>query len=174
MTIAVAVWFACLCVHFVLVPGCFVRRYRHSPYVWRWLPRNGYDFGEAAYGLLVIGYTVAILFYATSTESRWTAFALAFVIGGSGLILWAVATLGSNWRIGQDEGDRSCVYVIGGPYRLVRHPIYWGMAVSAFGQMLLTGGDIRGLILVAGTIGYVLFQSRAESRRWSNKKDNSA
>src|SRR5205085_11497229 len=92
---------------------------------------------------------------------------------GSGLILWAVATLGSNWRIGQDEGDTTCVHVAEGPYRLVCHPIYWGMAISAFGQMLLTNGDIYGVILLLGTVGYVLVQGRAESRRWSSQQRGS-
>jgi protein-S-isoprenylcysteine O-methyltransferase Ste14 len=119
--------------------------------------------------LLVIGYTLAVL-SGPPIESHWTFLALAFVIGGSVLILYAVETLGSHWRIGQDEGDRACVYVNGGPYCFVRHPIYWGMAASAFGQMLLTNGDGRGLILFIGTVGYVLLQSRAESRYWRDQQ----
>jgi protein-S-isoprenylcysteine O-methyltransferase Ste14 len=134
----------------------------------RWLPRNGYELGESAYGLLVIGYTVAVLL-GPLIEPRWPILALSFVVAGSALILWAVATLGSNWRIGQDEGDTTCVYVVEGPYRLVRHPIYWGMTISACGQMLLSNGDIRGLILFAGTVGYGFLQSQAELRRWSNQ-----
>ena len=95
---AVAAWLAYLCVHFVLVPGWFVWRYRRSPYALRWLPRSGYEVGESAYGWLVIGYTVAVLF-GTQTEPRSPgSLALACVIAGSGLILSAVATLGSNWR----------------------------------------------------------------------------
>ena len=58
---AVATWIAYLCVHFVLVPGWFAWRYRRSPYALRWLPRNAYDLGESAYGLLVAGYTIAVL-----------------------------------------------------------------------------------------------------------------
>jgi protein-S-isoprenylcysteine O-methyltransferase Ste14 len=170
---AVAVWLVYVCFHLILVPSCFALRYRRSPFVWRWLPQNGYDIGEWAYGLLVIGYTLAIMF-GPPIESHLTVFALAFVIGGSALILWAVATLGSHWRIGQDEGDRACLYVSGGPYRFVRHPVYWGMAAAAFGQMLLTNGDIRGLILFAGTVSYVLLQSRAESRRWRNQQINAS
>ena len=50
---AVATWITYLCVHFVLVPGWFAWRYRRSPYALRWLPRNAYDLGESAYGLLV-------------------------------------------------------------------------------------------------------------------------
>lgn len=166
---AVAAWIGYLCVHFVLVTGCYAWHYRRSPYSLQWLPRNGYDLGESAYGLLVIGYTVAVLF-GPRTEPRWTVLALAFIIAGSGLIIWAVATLGSNWRIGQDEGDRTCVYVANGPYRVLRHPIYWGMTISALGQMQLTNSDLRGLILLVGTVTYALLQSRAESRRWCSQR----
>lgn len=91
---------------------------------------------------------------------------------GSGLILWAVAALDSNWRIGQDEGDSTCVYTAHGPYRFLRHPIYTEMLNSAFGQMLFTGGDMLGLTLFLGTIIYFLLQARAEWRRWSTMKQN--
>jgi protein-S-isoprenylcysteine O-methyltransferase Ste14 len=168
---AVATWIAYLCAHFLLVPGWFAWRYRRSPYALRWLPRDGYDLVESAYGLLVAGYTMAVLI-GPPAEPRWTVLAVACVIAGSALIVWAVATLGSSWRIGQDEGDTTCVYVIHGPYRFLRHPIYVGMAISAFGQMLLTAADLRGLILLVGTIAYGLIQGRAESRRWGNRIDD--
>ena len=166
LPLAVAAWVAYLCVHFVFVPGWFARRYRCSPYALRWLPRNGYDLVESAYGLLVAGYTVAVSL-GPLPGPRWPVLALACVVAGSGLIVWAVATLGSSWRIGQDESDMACTHVTRGPYRLVRHPIYYGMTISAFGQMLLTASDPHGLILLLGTVAYVLLQGRAESRRWS-------
>ena len=50
----VATWIAYLCVHFLLSPGWFTWRHRRSPYALRWLPRNGYDLGESAYGILVL------------------------------------------------------------------------------------------------------------------------
>ena len=168
---AIATWFSYLGVHFVLVPGWFAWRYRRSPYALRWLPRNGYDLAESAYGLLVAGYTIAVLI-GPLAEPRWTVLAVTCVIAGSALIIWAVATLGSSWRIGQDEGDTTCVHVAHGPYRGLRHPIYVGMAISAFGQMLLTAADLRGLILLLGTIAYGLIQGRAESRRWNNRIDD--
>jgi protein-S-isoprenylcysteine O-methyltransferase Ste14 len=145
---AVAAWLAYLGLHLVLVPGWFAWSYRRSSYVVRWLPRNRYDLGESAYGLLVIGYTLAVMF-GPAAEPRWIVLPLACLVGGSGLILWAVATLGRHWRIGQDERDPACSYVLDGPYRLVRHPVYGGMTISALGQMLLTNADIRGLTLLA-------------------------
>jgi protein-S-isoprenylcysteine O-methyltransferase Ste14 len=93
-------------------------------------------------------------------------------VAGSALIVWAVTTLGRSWWIGQDEIDTTCVYVAHGPYRFLRHPIYLGMRISALGQMLLTDGDMRGLILLVGTVTYSLLQGRAESRRWSNRIDD--
>src|SRR5579883_3289139 len=99
---AVGTWLGYLGLHLILVPGWFTWHYRRSPYVLRWLPRNGYDLGESAYGLLVISYTLAVLF-GPATDPRWRVLPLACVVGGSGLILWAVMTLGSHWRIGQDE-----------------------------------------------------------------------
>ncbi len=168
---AVATWIAYLCVHFVLVPGWFAWHYRRSPYTLRWLPKHAYDLGESAYGLLLAGYTIAVLL-GPYTEPRWTVPAVACVIAGSALIVWAVAALGGSWRIGQDESDATCVYVAHGPYRFLRHPIYWGMTISAFGQMLLTASDPRGLILLVGTAAYALLQGGAESRRWGNRIDD--
>jgi protein-S-isoprenylcysteine O-methyltransferase Ste14 len=141
---AAATWYAYLCVHFVVVPGWFAWRYRRSPYALQLLPRNGYDVGESAYGLLLVGYTLAVAI-GPHTRPRWTVVAVACVVAGSTFIVWAVATLGSSWRIGQDERDTTCVYVAHGPYRVLRHPIYWGMTLSALGQMLLTDIDLRGL-----------------------------
>jgi protein-S-isoprenylcysteine O-methyltransferase Ste14 len=168
---AVATWIAYLFVHFVLAPGWFAWRYRRLPYALRWLPRNAYDLGESAYGLLVVGYTLAVLL-GPLAEPRSTVLAVACVIAGSALIVWAVATLGASWRIDQDESDTTCVYVADGPYRFLRHPIYWCMTLSALGLMQLTAGDLRGLILLVGTVAYALIQGRAESRRWRNRFDN--
>ena len=168
---AAATWFAYLCVHFMVIPGWFACRYRRSPYALHLLPRNAYDVGESAYGLLVVGYTVAVAI-GPHARPRWTVVAVACVVAGSALIVWAVATLGRSWRIGQDETDTTCVYVAHGPYRFLRHPIYLGMTISALGQMLLTDGDMRGLILLIGTVTYGLLQGRAESRRWSNRIDD--
>jgi protein-S-isoprenylcysteine O-methyltransferase Ste14 len=169
---AAAVWFAYLCVHFVVVPGWFALSYRRSPYALHLLPRNTYDVGESMYGLLVVGYTVAVAID-PHTRPRWTVVAVACVVAGSALIVWAVATLGKSWRIGQDEIDSTCVYAAHGPYRFLRHPIYWGMTLSALGQMLLTDCDVRGLTLLLGTVAYALLQGHAESRRWRSRVDES-
>ena len=90
----------------MLVPRWFAWRYRRSPYALWWLPRNGYDLGESAYGLLVAGYAMAVLI-GPLTEARWPVPAVACVVAGSALIVWEAATLGSSWRIGQEGATRS-------------------------------------------------------------------
>ena len=77
---AVAAWIVYVSFHFVLVPAWFAWRYQRSPYVLRWLPRNGYDLGESAYGLLLAGYSVALLL-GPPTEPRWTVLALTPAAG---------------------------------------------------------------------------------------------
>ena len=116
LPLAVAAWVAYLGAHFAVVPGWFAWRYRRSPYALRWVPRNGYDLVESAYGSLVAGYTVAV-FLGPLPHPLWPVPALACVVAGSGLIVWAVAALGGSWRIGQDGGDATCTYITGGPCR---------------------------------------------------------
>ena len=53
-----------------------------------------------------------------------TAGGLIVLAVGSALALWAVLTMGPNWRMGQDETDQSVCYVSHGPFRIFRHLIY--------------------------------------------------
>lgn len=92
------------------------------------------------------------------------------MIGGSALIVRAVWTLGLNWRIGQATSDSSCRYVTAGPYRLVGHPIYVGMILSAIGH-LLAFLSLPGVMLVTGTVIYVLVQASSETSRWRSQRN---
>jgi hypothetical protein len=64
-------------------------------------------------------------------------------------------------------------------YRRSPYALRWlprsalGIAISAFGQMLLTNADIRSVLLLLGTVGYVLVQGKAESLRWSSQERGS-
>src|SRR4051794_5753534 len=108
-SMAVTAWLVYLGVHFILMPAWFACRFRRSPYALHWVPRNGYDLAESAYGLMVVGYTTALLMNLLC-EPRWPVAALACHVAGSGFIVWAEVSLGGNWRIGQDEGDAACSY----------------------------------------------------------------
>jgi protein-S-isoprenylcysteine O-methyltransferase Ste14 len=64
--------------------------------------------------------------------TRWLGFAL--VAGGMVLVLWAVTYIGKAF-----SGEISPVldhFVVEGPYRLVRHPVYLGLTTALVGVAL--------------------------------------
>ncbi|MBI2324701.1 MAG: isoprenylcysteine carboxylmethyltransferase family protein [Chloroflexi bacterium] len=76
---------------------------------------------------------------------RWIG--LVLIVAGPLLQIWAAATLGRHFDVeilvhGAHEVVRS------GPYGLVRHPIYTGIALHFIGAMLATGN----LLFIAGTL----------------------
>jgi protein-S-isoprenylcysteine O-methyltransferase Ste14 len=50
----------------------------------------------------------------------------AVALVGIGLALWSQLAMGDSWRIGIDPEEHTAL-VTGGPYKLVRNPIYTGM-----------------------------------------------
>jgi protein-S-isoprenylcysteine O-methyltransferase Ste14 len=79
------------------------------------------------------------------TVLRWVG--LALVIAGPAFSFWSASTLGRHFDLdvevhgGHEIVDR-------GPYRIVRHPVYLGIAIHFIGACLATGN----LLLVAGTL----------------------
>ena len=69
-----------------------------------------------------------------------------------GIIVTLVAQLamGDSWRVGVDRNERTPL-VTGGPFRIVRNPIYSAMSVTAIGLTLLVGNwlAILGLVVLA-------------------------
>ena len=76
---------------------------------------------------------------------RWLGVAL--VIAGPAFSNWSAQTLGRHFDLevevhgGHEVIDR-------GPYRIVRHPVYLGIAIHFIGACLATGN----LLLIAGTL----------------------
>ena len=66
---------------------------------------------------------------------------------GVGVAFWARWHLGTNWSgvVTLKEGHE---LIRTGPYRRIRHPIYTGILLAAFGTMV-TLGEARGLLAVA-------------------------
>ena len=92
---------------------------------------------------------------------RWVG--LALVVGGIAFCIWAAATLGRHFDLevelhaGHEVVDR-------GPYAIVRHPVYAGLALHFVGACLATGN----LLFIAGTLlgGFpaLAFRAAAEER----------
>lgn len=78
--------------------------------------------------------------------------------------------MGASWRIGFDPECDRCELVRRGPYRALKHPVYWSLVALALSQMLLIGLDMRTWVLLAGTVAYCVVQSRAEDRYWNVRR----
>lgn len=76
---------------------------------------------------------------------RWSG--LALVVGGVAFAAWAALTLGRHFDM-EVEVHRHHELVRSGPYALLPHPIYTGLAIHLLGACLATGN----LILIAGTL----------------------
>lgn len=72
---------------------------------------------------------------------------VALAVAGVAFALWAMATLGRHYDLTLEvHGGHEIVR--GGPYAVVRHPIYTGLAIHSLGAILATGN----LVLAAGTL----------------------
>jgi protein-S-isoprenylcysteine O-methyltransferase Ste14 len=72
---------------------------------------------------------------------------LACLTGGM-IVIWAAVTLGANFAVGaQVRGDTQAALVTGGPFALVRHPLYAALALLAAGAAL-AWGSLLGLAVV--------------------------
>jgi protein-S-isoprenylcysteine O-methyltransferase Ste14 len=72
---------------------------------------------------------------------------LALAVTGTAGTLWAQLDMGDSWRIGVDDGERTTL-VTGGPFRLVRNPIFTFMTVGLGGIALLTPNAIAAATLL--------------------------
>lgn len=76
---------------------------------------------------------------------RWVG--LAIVLLGIAFSMWAALTLGRHFDM-EVELHAGHEVVRAGPYALVRHPVYGGLALHLLGACLATGN----LLLLAGTL----------------------
>lgn len=80
---------------------------------------------------------------------------------GTVLVQRSRAQLGSAWSL-VAKADQSTGLVTTGPYRLVRHPIYLGMALLAMGQALAFGSWPASLIVLFGVVPTFAWRALAE------------
>ncbi len=147
-------------------------RYRRWPVAYR---VRGADAAARMYVLTDLGLNLSLTAYTVwlllGAEPRPVSVAAGLGVVGVGFVLrlWAVLTLGPNWRMGQDEQDPDAQFVARGPYRLLKHPLNAALVVVAVGQGLLTGLDVRAALLVVAAAVYYVLQARAEERHWARR-----
>ncbi len=84
----------------------------------------------------------------------WAAVGAVLTLVGLLFTVWARIYLGRNWS-GEATIKADHELITGGPYRLVRHPIYSGLALAIFGSALAIG-EWRGVLaLVLALIAIV-------------------
>jgi protein-S-isoprenylcysteine O-methyltransferase Ste14 len=76
---------------------------------------------------------------------RWLG--LGLVVAGIAFSMWAAATLGAHFDLEVEVHEGHAV-VDRGPFAIVRHPVYLGLALHFIGACLATGN----LLLLAGTL----------------------
>lgn len=87
--------------------------------------------------------------FVPSAALGWTA--AAIVVLGIGFAIWARVVLGRNWSPRPSMKEHHEL-VTDGPYALVRHPIYTGMLIAAFGSALTGSAFAIGVFVLASVV----------------------
>ena len=82
-------------------------------------------------------------------------------VAGAALVLGSRAELGPAWSF-VPKADQGTGLVTTGPYRLVRHPIYFGFVLLTLGQALAFSSWLACLILLVGIVPTFAWRARAE------------
>ena len=84
-------------------------------------------------------------------------------VAGAALVLRSRAELGPAWSF-VPKADQGTGLVTTGPYRLVRHPIYLGLALLAMGEALAFGSWPALMIVLSGIVPTFAWRARAEEK----------
>jgi protein-S-isoprenylcysteine O-methyltransferase Ste14 len=87
-------------------------------------------------------------------------------LAGAALVLRSRAALGPAWSF-VAKADREAGLVTTGPYRLVRHPIYLGLALIALGAALAFFCWPALAIVLAGIVPTFAWRAQVEEQRLS-------
>lgn len=157
-----------LLVGFVAHRGYYTRKYHHANEVGSEEPG-----GSKAGGLLFILALAATFAYLIDLKwMSWAALPLALwlrwlgvglALCGFALLQWAQNTLGGNWSDAPQMLDDQ-VMVTGGPYHLVRHPIYSAFLIILGSTLLITANWFIGLMWLGSTSIEVISRVRFEEQ----------
>jgi len=83
-------------------------------------------------------------------------------MAGVAFAIWARLILGRNWS-GMVTVKQDHELIRRGPYALVRHPIYTGIAFAGIGTAIFYG-EISGLIVIVAMLSVLLHKMKVEER----------
>ena len=98
-----------------------------------------------------------------STELLLAALGVSLAAAGVALVLRSRAELGRAWSF-VAKADRGTGLVTTGPYGLVRHPIYLGLALLVLGQALACGSWPALMIALCGIVPSFAWRARTEEK----------
>jgi protein-S-isoprenylcysteine O-methyltransferase Ste14 len=105
-----------------------------------------------------------------NTDAWRAGVGLALLAAGLGFAVWARVKLGRNWGMPMTQKNEPEL-VTGGPYRLVRHPIYSGILLAGAG----TAVTLSWIWLIAAGLAaiYFLYSATVEERYLAGQFPNS-
>jgi protein-S-isoprenylcysteine O-methyltransferase Ste14 len=116
-----------------------------------------------AFGLFVVS---LLVFSDSSTATGALLLAASgslLALAGVAVVVRSRATLGAAWSFAP-RADQGTGLVTTGPYRLVRHPIYLGLALFSLGEALAFASWPATTIVVCGVVPTLVWRARAEER----------
>jgi len=124
---------------------------------------------DDVYGAMQLAYPACFLAMVLEAWVRRRGFGVAALAGGlvflgaKALKYWAIATLGDRWtfRVLVPPGSRR---TLGGPYRVLRHPNYVGVAGELLGFALLARAPVAGALACAAFGALLIVRIRVEER----------
>ncbi len=84
-------------------------------------------------------------------------------LAGAAVVVRSRAELGSAWSF-VAKADQRTGLVTTGPYRLVRHPIYFGLLLFAMGEALAFGSWPAVMIALSGIAPTFAWRARTEEK----------
>jgi protein-S-isoprenylcysteine O-methyltransferase Ste14 len=129
----------------------------------KWHDRTPLVANLAAFGVYL---PLLLIFSGSPADS--TALLLAssgslLAVAGAPLVLRSRAELGPAWSF-VPKADQGTGLVTTGPYRVVRHPIYLGLALLAMGEALAFGSWPALMIVLSGIVPTFAWRARAEEK----------
>jgi protein-S-isoprenylcysteine O-methyltransferase Ste14 len=117
----------------------------------------------SAFGLF---FPSLLIFSGSSEASMALPLALAgclLALAGAALVLRSRTELGPAWSF-VPKADQGKGLITTGPYRLVRHPIYLGLALLAMGDALAFGSWPALTIVLSGIVPTFAWRARTEEK----------